>query len=305
MASPVREDNASFRSLPRDFLLKFSIFRHSESGNYWILPSNIPPFPKNLPNIANRGVYRLNNKLAIDELGFRTRNKKWQFLVAPGTSDRVRKNLVWRDGMSDYILEVLRHEAWKRLDGLPRKFLLQASLDEGLSVATLGRRLQKRNEHEKGDTFRVTHPLPSAEGGWTLPAGEQRILKEDSQPHISAILHLPGPEARYTWEFRSIKILNQSTLAVIFNVRRLFPLFAEKYFAHRLETGNTIAVESCVMSAVILRHMLRLSFYIEGDDKVDVSLETTKCTPPQDKFIELEDELYIGDESRYSKTEGY
>lgn len=91
--------------------------------------------------------------------------------------------------------------------------------------------------------------------------------------HISAILYLGPPEMPNNWEFKSIVVENQSTHAILFNLRRLFPFSAEKILRNRTELGNAIAIQSSQMSAAILRHMLRLSFYIEGDETANLTLE--------------------------------
>jgi hypothetical protein len=84
-----------------------------------------------------KGKYRLLRKSAIDELGERTRWKKWITLAPWTLSDAKRKRLIWRDGMGEYILSRLREGAWKKLERLSLKEFYQVTLDEGLTMASL------------------------------------------------------------------------------------------------------------------------------------------------------------------------
>jgi len=281
-------------------LLKFSIFRQPESEELWLLPADIPSNSAKVP-----GAYRQNRKIAIDELGERTRHKKWQMMVPYNATEKISKNLVWRDGMGEHILWLLRGEAQRRLFSLRRKYIFHANVDEKLATATVGQNIGPKVKTERVDDVAITDASEnemSAEGTTrnshvaledaqktkqirNTDTDKSRDLnsvpiQHESDEHppsesllISAILYLGPPEIRSSWEFKSIAVENQSTQVILFNLRRLFPSGAEKILSNRTELGNAIAVQSSEMSAAILRHMLRLAFYIEGDETASMTLE--------------------------------
>src|SRR5947207_9373639 len=133
-------------------LLKFSIFRQPESEELWLLPADIP---SNSPKV--QGAYRQNRKIAIDELGERTRYKKWQMMVPNNATEKISKNLVWRDGMGEHILWLLRGEAQRRLFSLRRQYMFHANVDENLATATVGQNIGPKVERERVDDVSITN----------------------------------------------------------------------------------------------------------------------------------------------------
>lgn len=224
--------------------------------------------------------YTLNRMGAIHDLG---RKKKWQGLVplSPFVTDQVRKRLVWRDGMDEYILALLREEAWKRVDGLRQTFLFHVAVDTDLENASVGQRLNQRStrlNHETGPNGleeRASEPKDTsrAEGKGKSPP------PRDEVPHISGVLYLESPSSQQNWDFKPINIQNQSTQATIFNLRRLFPYTAESLIRRLVRSENAVAIHS---SSTVLRHLLRLSLYLVGTNR---------------------DEHHILDEGRAEKSE--
>ena len=80
-------------------------------------------------------------KSAIDELGERTRFKKWMSLAPRDMSDHDRKTMIWRDGMGEYILSRLQEQAWKGLEDVPVSTYFRIRMDEDLTTAVIGERL--------------------------------------------------------------------------------------------------------------------------------------------------------------------
>lgn len=279
LASNVRADRMANCPLPEgtpppalpvriliiDLLLKFSIFKQPESEEYWLLPSDIPS-PLQIP-----GLYRQNRKIAIDELGSRTMYKKWQSLVPMFASDKMRKSMVWRDGMGDHILGLLRVEARMRLYSIPKIFLFHANVDANLTTATVGHRIE---EH----TFVMDSlPLnPSILQNDTVERKTSEVPSTIPPPPISAILYLGSPDLCDGWEFKTITVEDQSTQAVLINLRRLFPIQAEHFLTLRTKSGNGLAVRSSEITGGMLRHLLRLALYIEGDKTANMTLEESE-----------------------------
>ena len=204
--------------------------------------------------------------------------------------------------MGEHILWLLRGEAQRRLFSLRRQYMFHANVDADLTAATVGQNIGPRDQKKSVDdmtdmeapenemspkgTTRNTHVTQEEvrdekrlrDAGIDTFNSVSIQHESDQQPpsellHISAILYLGPPEMRNNWEFKPITVENQSTQAVLFNLRRLFPSGAEKILRNRTELGNAIAVQSSQMSAAILRHMLRLAFYIEGDETASLKLE--------------------------------
>ena len=220
-------------------------------------------------------------------------------MVPYNTPEKLAKNLVWRDGMSEHILWLLRGEAKKRLFSLRRQYMFHANVDASLTTATVGQNIGPRYQKDpindmtdmdasevemmsKGTT-RNTHVTQQDARDAKLVQNTntdtfRELSSRDERPpsellHISAIFYLGPPEMRNSWEFKSIAVENQSTQAILFNLRRLFQSGAERILSNRTKLGNAIAVQSSEMSAAILRHMLRLAFYIEGDETASLTQE--------------------------------
>src|SRR6266496_5068512 len=156
-------------------LLKFSIFRQPESEELWLLPADIPSNSAKVP-----GAYRQNRKIAIDELGERTRHKKWQMMVPYNATEKISKNLVWRDGMGEHILWLLRGEAQRRLFSLRRKYMFHANVDEKLATATVGQNIGPKVKTERVDDVAITDASEnemSAEG----TTRNSHVALEDAQ----------------------------------------------------------------------------------------------------------------------------
>lgn len=232
----------------------------------------------------------------MHELGGRQKNKKWGVVALMLMHEKAKKNLVWRDGMGEHILSLYREEAWKRLDGLSRKFLYEVELDEKLKTAKVGgpipRRFKKESSTERKGSrdgqkpqsneslseeqtnlqpqSRTTTPesVVGKENESTAATSHEEI---DEPLHISAVLYL-GPNAlrNAPWEIRSISVDNQLTSATIFNLRRLFPTIAETYMNRLTDSTIAVAVQSSEISCTALYHMLRLAFYLEGDITVNM-----------------------------------
>ena len=207
--------------------------------------------------------------------------------------------------MGEHILWLLRDEAQRRLFSLRRHYIFNANVDAGLTTATVGQNIGPRDQKTRVDelpemaapetemslqgTTRNTHvtqedgldakPLRNADIDTSRELSSVSIQHESHEQlpskllDISAILYLGPPGMRNDWEFKSITVENQSTQAILFNLRRLFPSCADKILSNRTELGNAIAVQSSKMSAAILRHVLRLAFYIEGDETAGLTLE--------------------------------
>jgi hypothetical protein len=211
--------------------------------------------------------------------------------------EKAKKNLVWRDGMGEHTLSLYREEAWKRLDGLSRKFLYQVELDENLKTAKVGRPIPRRSKKEgstqskdlqhevqSNESLSEEHTNLQPESRTTAP---ESVIGNENEPtattsheetaeplHISAVLYL-GPDAlrNAPWEIRPISVDNQLTSATIFNLRRLFPTIAEKYMNRLTDSTIAVAVQSSEISCTTLHHMLRLAFYLEGDITVNMTGE--------------------------------
>lgn len=201
--------------------------------------------------------------------------------------------------MSEHILWLLRGEAKKRLFSLRRQYMFHANVDASLTAATVGKNIGPRDQNNPVDnitdidasedevmpkgTTRNTHVTQQDFRDARLPQNTdadtfRELSSRYEQPpsellRISAILYLGPPEMCNGWEFKSIDVENQSTQAILFNLRRLFPSGAERILSNRTKLGNAIAVQSSEMSAAILRHMLRLAFYIEGAETASLTQE--------------------------------
>ena len=235
----------------------------------------------------------------MHELGGRQKNKKWGVVAPILMHEKAKKNLVWRDGMGEHILSLYREEAWKRLDGLSRKFLYEVELDEKLKTAKVGRPIPRRFKKEGSTQSKELQHDQQAQSNESL-SEEQTNLQPQSRTttpesvirdknestaatsheetveplHISAVLYL-GPDAlrNAPWEIRPISVDNQLTSATIFNLRRLFPTIAEKYMNRLTNSTIAVAVQSSEISCTTLYHMLRLAFYLEGDITVNMTGE--------------------------------
>lgn len=107
-------------------------------------------------------------------------------------------------------------------------------------------------------------------------------------PQFSTILYLGPLDLRDSWEFQTIAVENQSTQALLINLRRLFPREAEHFLAIRNSPGNALAVQSSEITSGMLRHLLRLAFYLEGDETTNMTqneLEEHKMRE-RDLFLE-------------------
>lgn len=288
LASPIRRDRSAEHVLPRSLLLKFVIFQSEE--NYWLMPADLPPHPVRSRGVSFRGVYARLNKRLITELS--AKSKRWKNFVPEKTSPVVRKKLVWREGMTEWIEGTLTEESWKRLDGLPRKFLFWCEVEEGLEKAVVGKNIGKRiklkgrlgtegvegevasteasqqspavSESENG--AEATDPAKTeSTGNQTADAVVEDTASDDIKREgpIIAVLYLPPPDTTDTWDFKPVDVEGQDTPAVMFNLRCLFPLTAESYMALRVDQGNALAIMSSEMSCTIIHHLLRLALYLE------------------------------------------
>jgi hypothetical protein len=375
LGSPIREDRIANRVLPKGLLfhqlmigmlIKFGLFADPETDGNWLLPMDLSPSTPIVPNTRVRGTYRQNKKIAIDELGGRVQKKRWANLVNTWISDKdSRRDVVWRDGMSQYILMVLRSEAWKRLDALRREYLFHATVDESLQFAVVGENVGEREiEKEQdlkgepgvvegdaleetvqdtaGTTTVVSESLQTLEP--TNSEGEpalewdttgtvlrntvdqqkhrrrtrteeylkrrmekHKTLWNSQQPHISAILHLGPPEVDNSWEYKLIAIQNQSAPAILFNLRRIFPERADYYVSRLVKSSNAVAVQSSSMPSITLYQMLRLSLYLDGDEKanqisdaVDMKKDGRGRSGRREKAAEARDEGESREESQFN-----
>jgi hypothetical protein len=60
-----------------------------------------------------------------------------------------KEKIVWRDGMGEYILEMLRNAAWKRVDGLPRRNFFDVKVNNNLTLATVRKSVGDREKARK------------------------------------------------------------------------------------------------------------------------------------------------------------
>lgn len=240
------------------------------------------------------------------------------------TSQIVRKKLVWREGMGEWIEGVLREEAWKRLDALPRKFLFGCEVDEEVRKAVVGSNIGKRIKTKKNTSAMGADETAGTEDEQSEPnpllteAAAQRtaadqveaestgnqtkttslenlvLVEEGDKGQIIAILYLSPLHTTEAWEFKSIGIEGQETQAVVFNLRRLFPGTAESYMKLRVGEGNALAVMSSEMTCTILYHMLRLAMYLEGAEP----------TLLEEKVQELGVEDVVGETSNWPSAVG-
>jgi hypothetical protein len=303
LASPIRRDRIAGHHLPRSLLLKFTIFQSEE--NYWLMPADLPPYAVITPGVGFRGVYARLNRRFITELS--AKPKRAQTFVPEQTSPAVRKNLVWREGMREWIEGVLRAESWKRLDGLPRKFLFGCEVQEGLGKVVVGKNIGKRirlketttgtegveGESAQTEISQTSSEVPESQveteaadstGPQTVDTEVEAMVPDDNKREgpITAVLYLPNPDTTDTWDFKPIDVEGQDTQAVMFNLRHLFPLTAESYMALRLEQGNALAVMSSEMSCTILYHILRLALYLEPAES-DILEESVDINPLETK----------------------
>jgi len=301
LASPIRRDRLAEQVLPRNLLLKYIIYSAADDETHWLMPCDLSPPPKTGAGHAVRGVYGRLNRRAVEELG--ARQRRWKSNVPERTTPAVRKSLVWRDGMAEWIAGVLREESWIRLDGLRRMYLFWCEVDGDVQRAvvreSIGKRikLRKEKEVEEGLVDKEGHEGAEVEvssehevEGVTLPEiapetettdqveaqssaiqTESTVLDDlptndqGNQGPIIAVLYLSPLETAVPWEFQSIHIEGQETSAVVFNLRRLFPATAESYMKLRVGEGNAVAVMSSEMTCTILYYMLRLALYLEGE----------------------------------------
>jgi hypothetical protein len=302
LASPIRRDRLAEQVLPRNLLLKYIIYSAADDETHWLMPCDLSPTPKTGAGHAVRGVYGRLNHRAVEELG--ARQRRWKSNVPERTTPAVRKSLVWRDGMAEWIAGVLRRESWIRLDGLRRMYLFGCEVDGDVLRAvvggSIGKRIKMRKEkeaEEEGLVDKEGHEGAEVEGssepvleGVTLPEialetettdqfeaqssavqTESTVLEDlptndqDNKDPIIAVLYLSPPETSVPWEFQSIHIEGQETSAVVFNLRRLFPATAESFMKLRIGEGNAVAMMSSEMTCTIMYYMLRLALYLEGE----------------------------------------
>lgn len=308
-------------------LIKFALFQ-AEGDRKWLLPANIDPLPTPTLGHTFRGRYRSATKNAIDECSANSR--RWMVLAQIETDFRKKNNVVWRDGMGDHILELLRMAAWKRVDGLLRRYFFEVDMDDDLTVATVGKMAVKQKDVPKmedkgvaesvelrqsqGDGYLSNTSSPLVSAATTLPIltsnaslGQSRSFttevdppdhpspssldKLEKQPHISAIFFLGPPEMKDSWEYKLIDIQNQSTQATLFNMRRLFPITAEWFFT-RFGKGNAIAVQASVLHVTtVLFHMLRLANYLEGCQTANYTVEEKALWDQKEKERRREEKL--------------
>ena len=250
--------------------------------------------------------------MAIDELGERTKLKKWMYLVPLFVQDKTKKEIIWRDGMGSHILGLFREEAFKRLMSIPKKFLYHANVNSDLNVAAVGHNIKARETiteleghrdrlHEDTDRKfgdldghidnsktlvdnldgnNYLQPINNdqdIDGISELPESRKErpktgFLSTDKPPYFSAILYLGSPDFRNSWEFNSILVEKQSSQAILINLRRLFPIEAEQFFTLRAQSGNALAIRSSETTGGMLRHLLKLAFYIEDDETANMTL---------------------------------
>jgi len=226
----------------------------------------------------------------VHELGGRQKKKKWGVVAPMSMHEKAKKNIVWRDGMGEHILSLYREEAWKRLDGLSRKFLYEVELDDKLKTARVGRPIPRRfkkegstqgkgsqdgQQHQSNESLSQTQTRSTSITGKENQSATATSHEETGEPlHISAVLYL-GPDAlrNAPWEIKPITVENQLTSATIFNLRRLFPTIAEQYMNRLVNATTAVAVQSSEISCTTLYHMLRLAFYLEGDITVNMTGE--------------------------------
>jgi hypothetical protein len=304
LASKHRTDRTSQSALPRgalqgnitlivDLLIRFGVFTNTETKNGWLLPDD------SRGRGGNTSGYRILRKTAVHELGGRQKNKKWGVVAPILMPEKAKKNLVWRDGMGEHVLSLYREEAWKRLDGLSRKFLYEVELDEKLKTANVGRPMPRRFKKEGSTQSKDLQHHQQAQSNESLSEEQTNLQpqsrtttpesvignenesiaatshEETDEPlHISAVFYL-GPDAlrNAPWEIRPISVDNQLTSATIFNLRRLFPTIADKYMNRLTDSTIAVAVQSSEISCTTLYHMLRLAFYLEGDITVNMTGE--------------------------------
>ena len=322
------------------------MFYDKENDSSWLLPSEFPP------RHQSRGNYRLLRKSAIDELGGRTAHKKWMALGPWSIKEHVRRKLIWRDGMSEYILSRLREEARRRVQVLARKLLYHVTVDDELKSATIHEPVKKRTIIPRNTSSTkgvlndgmelladvVTDPNPNG-GPKISPNGSEKPLMEgtsdqkstrdinrprqvcqippispipqsenppesdrnnqtdqldsidavEEAPLISAILYLSPPDDSEVWEFKSISIENQTASAIIFNLRRLLPLEAESFMSQLVGSNRAVAVMSSDLSVIPLHYLLRVGFYLDGEQDAGESPDRESRddeTPDQTKDIE-------------------
>lgn len=119
---------------PPDLMIKFSIFRNPEDNALWLLPADVTE-----AKVA--GLYRSLSRRAILELGGIKKQRAYPVLFHDEFSGGLKKQIVWRQGMADHILTILRKNALDRLYTLPKEYMFQANLDEECVAVDIGERV--------------------------------------------------------------------------------------------------------------------------------------------------------------------
>lgn len=280
LASPPRNDCLAKRIslLPRgnlpspiypsklriDFLVSFGIFQSSDEKDrkYWVLPVDLSPTGHFSSGKHTLGQYRIARKIAIDELGSQARFTKWHQIIS-FLPKSFRKKAIYRDGMSLYILEILRQHAWKSLWNVPKKFLFYAQVDDDLTRVAVGNHNRQK----------VVSIVESNDGNGKSASSDGRG-GERKRDDIIGVLYVGPEELRNaSWEFKEINVDGQTLKGVLFNLRRLFPQFAEEYISRHHPSGNAVAIALGEEPRNAVHQLLKLAFYLDGDPKVNYTME--------------------------------
>ena len=300
-----------------DFLIKFSIFRNPEDDVNWILPSDLTSrkvagtyrvLSRQAILELGNGIQKQKGFLSLIPDGFETKERPvWRQGMADHILMTLRKNALDRlyTVPAEYIFQANVNNdltaaevgEWapplKDFHGTSgrRRFANQFpkwKFERGLESMT------SFNE-DASPTADETAPLHQETQGAEASLSDNKLsvlsetgtesisprISEPATPFISAVLYLGPRHLRHDWEFKLVTVLNRSLPAVLINMQRLFADEAEVHFFKRQIDGNAIAIAASQTCRNALWHVLRLSFYIQGDKEVNA--EDNVNTGPIDK----------------------
>jgi len=301
-----------------DFLIKFSIFRNPEDDVNWVLPSDLTSrkVAGTYRVLSRQAILELgdgiqNQKafLSLVPDGFETKKRPvWRQGMAEHILMTLRKNALDRlyTVPGEYVFranvnnDLTAAEIGERAPPLKdfhgtsgrRRFANQfpkwkfkrrlesmTSLNEDVS-STTDKTAPLRQETQGSEASLSENEL-SVLGEIGTETISPTISEPLMPPFISAVLYLGPRHLRHEWGFKLVTVLNRSLPVVLINMQRLFADEAEVHFFKRQIDGNAIAIAASQICRNALWHVLRLSFYIQGDKEVNV--EDKVMTGPIEK----------------------
>ena len=302
-----------------DLLIKFSIFRNPEDDADWLLPSDLSS--RNVAGtyrvLSRQGILELGdgtriqrNYLALLPDGFEKKGIVWRQGMAEHILMTLRKNAldrlytlpgkyVFQVNMNDDLtvaeigkgvppLKDFRGPSGRRrfANQFPKWKFKRESMtlfDEDVSTtadetAPLRQKPQGSDQDSEASPSDDELSVLRETAAETIPP----MMTGPATPSfISAILYLGPRHLRHDWEFKLVTVLNQSLPVLLINMQRLFVDEAEVHFFKRQLYCDAIAIAASQTCRNALWHVLRLSFYIQGDKEVNIEDDVNPV--PMDK----------------------